>query len=141
MVDAYRQPYIPFYLTTKEFFELARDRLAPGGVVAINVGHPEGSDRLERVLSATLRSRLRASVARDPLNPTNTILMGSDAPITGGRLLAAAARAAGRPAPARACAPPARLRPGLSGGRVYTDDHAPVEWLVDESLVEYAAGG
>ena len=34
-----------------------------------------------------------------------------------------------------------RLRPGLSGGTVYTDDHAPVEWLVDESLVKYAAGG
>ena len=66
MVDAYRQPYIPFYLTTKEFFELARDRLAPGGVVAINVGHPEGSDRLEKVLSATLRS-VFANVARDPL--------------------------------------------------------------------------
>ena len=32
IVDAYRQPYIPFYLTTEEFFELARDRLAPGGV-------------------------------------------------------------------------------------------------------------
>ena len=31
-VDAYRQPYIPFYLTTREFFELARDRLSPGGV-------------------------------------------------------------------------------------------------------------
>ena len=64
MVDAYRQPYIPFYLTTKEFFELARERLAPGGVVAINVGHPEGSDRLERVLSATLRSVFRERRAR-----------------------------------------------------------------------------
>src|SRR5215218_8142894 len=26
VVDAYRQPYIPFYLATREFFELARDR-------------------------------------------------------------------------------------------------------------------
>ena len=26
-VDAYRQPYIPFYLTTREFFALARERL------------------------------------------------------------------------------------------------------------------
>jgi hypothetical protein len=33
-----------------------------------------------------------------------------------------------------------RLRPGLEGDRVYTDDRAPVEWLVDESLFEYAAG-
>jgi len=35
-LDTYRQPYIPFYLATKEFFELARDRLAPGGAVIIN---------------------------------------------------------------------------------------------------------
>jgi predicted O-methyltransferase YrrM len=138
MVDAYRQPYIPFYLTTKEFFELVRERLAPGGVVAINVGHPEGSDRLERVLSATLRSAFR-EVARDPLNPTNTILMGSDAPITGGRLLAAARTLPGdlRPLAVRGAQ---RLRRGLQGGTVYTDDRAPVEWLVDESLIEYAAG-
>ena len=138
MVDAYRQPYIPFYLTTKEFFELTRDRLAPGGVVAINVGHPRGSERLEQVLSATLRSVFR-EVARDPLNPTNTILMGSDAPLSSGSLLAAARSLPEdlRPLATRAAG---RLRPGLDGGRVYTDDHAPVEWLVDESLVQYAAG-
>jgi spermidine synthase len=138
MVDAYRQPYIPFYLTTKEFFSLARDRLAPGGVVAINVGQPEGADRLERVLSATLRSVFE-NVARDPIEPTNTILMASDAEISGGRLI----EAAGRLDPdlkRTALDAASRLRPALSGGTVYTDDHAPVEWLVDESLVDYAAG-
>ena len=36
--DAYRPPYIPFHLTTVEFFALARDRLADDGVVAVNVG-------------------------------------------------------------------------------------------------------
>jgi hypothetical protein len=35
----------------------------------------------------------------------------------------------------------ARLRPGLVGGRVYTDDLAPVEWLIDSSIVEVAADG
>ncbi|MGH2969202.1 MAG: spermidine synthase, partial [Solirubrobacteraceae bacterium] len=91
MVDAYRQPYIPFYLTTREFFALARSRLAPGGIVAINVGHPEGSDRLEQVLSATLGA-VFDTVARDPIEPTNTILMASDAPLTPGRLIAASGR-------------------------------------------------
>ena len=136
MVDAYRQPYIPFYLTTQEFFSLARDRLARGGVVAINVGHPEGSDRLERVLSATLRS-VFAHVARDPLDPTNTILMASDAPITRERFVASgdAMPADLRPLALRASA---RLRPGLPGGTVYTDDRAPVEWLVDKSILNYA---
>ena len=39
-VDAYRQPYIPFYLTTVEFFETVRDRLRDGGVLIVNAGHP-----------------------------------------------------------------------------------------------------
>ena len=63
-LDTYRQPYIPFYLATKEFFELAHDRLAPGGAVLINVGHPEGSERLEQVLSATMGAAFRARDAR-----------------------------------------------------------------------------
>ncbi len=139
MVDAYRQPYIPFYLTTKEFFALARDRLAPGGVVAINVGHPEGSDHLERVLSATLRS-VFPNVARDPMEPTNTILMASEAPLSSGRLTEAAEQL-DPDLRSTLLGAASRLRPGLTGGRVYTDDRAPVEWLVDESLVDYASGG
>ena len=72
MVDAYRQPYIPFYLATREFFELARDRLAPGGVVVVNAGHPEGNDDLEKVLSATM-AEVFPTVLRDPIEPTNTL--------------------------------------------------------------------
>ena len=33
-----------------------------------------------------------------------------------------------------------RIGPPLGGGRVYTDDKAPVEWLIDKSIVDYAAG-
>jgi hypothetical protein len=32
-----------------------------------------------------------------------------------------------------------RLTPGLHGGEIYTDDRAPVEWLIDRSIVDYAA--
>ena len=139
MVDAYRQPYIPFYMTTQEFFALCRDRLARAGVVAINVGHPEGSDRLERVLTATLRSVFE-NVARDGMDATNTILMASDGPLSARRLAAAADRLPAdlRPLALRAAS---RLRPGLSGGTVYTDDRAPVEWLVDKSILQYAENG
>jgi hypothetical protein len=34
----------------------------------------------------------------------------------------------------------ARLGPALPGGRVYTDDRAPVEWLTDLSILRYATG-
>ena len=85
MVDAYRQPYIPFYLATEEFFELVRDRLAPGGVVIVNAGHPEGNDDLEKVLGATM-AEVFPTVLRDPIEDTNTLLIGSEAPGSAQRL-------------------------------------------------------
>jgi hypothetical protein len=33
-----------------------------------------------------------------------------------------------------------RLAVPLPGGEVYTDDRAPVEWLIDKSIIDYAAG-
>ena len=33
-----------------------------------------------------------------------------------------------------------RSGPPLTGGEIYTDDHAPVEWLIDKSIVDYASG-
>jgi spermidine synthase len=137
-VDAYRQPYIPFYLTTREFFAEVHDRLRPGGVVAINVGHPEGSDRLERVLTATLRTAF-GHVARDPVERVNTVLLASDAPLGRDRLWLAAQSVPGALL-TTALDAAGRLEPALSGGTVYTDDRAPVEWLVDESIVSFAAG-
>ncbi len=137
-LDAYRQPYIPFYLTTREFFQLCRDRLTPGGVVLVNVGHPEGDNRLERAITATMRS-VFPTVLRDPVESTNSLVLGSAAPAGAVRLRAAApslppdiAGLASRAA--------RRLAPGLPGGELFTDDRAPVEWLIDESIVRYAAG-
>jgi spermidine synthase len=137
-VDAYRQPYIPFYLSTREFFRLVRDRLAPGGVVVVNVGHPETSSKLERVLTATMRTAF-PHVLRDPVRPVNTVLIGSAGPLSAGRLLDAAPALPPDLQPvAREAA--MRLRAGVDGGEVYTDDRAPVEWLIDKSIVTYAAG-
>ena len=138
MVDAYRQPYIPFYLATREFFELVRDRLEPGGAVIVNAGHPEGQDDLEKVLSATMAEAFPV-VLRDPSEDTNTLILGA------GDASAERLRQAvpGLPRELRGIgfAAAARLAPRLEGGAVYTDDKAPVEWLIDKSIVEYAAQG
>ncbi len=37
LVDAYRGPFVPFHLLTKEFYGLIKERLSPGGVVVQNV--------------------------------------------------------------------------------------------------------
>ena len=138
MVDAYRQPYVPFYLTTWEFFELARKRLAPSGVVIVNVGHPEGGEELERVLGRTMAA-VFPSVLRYPIESTNTLLVAGDGVLSPTGLRR---RAPSMPRPLRGLAreAAAALGPRLPGGSVYTDDRAPVEWLVDASLLEYANG-
>jgi spermidine synthase len=138
-LDTYRQPYIPFYLTTKEFFQLAHDRLNPGGAVLINVGHPEASDRLEKVLTATLLTAFKY-VGRDPVKRENTVLIASDTQPSRDTLLTAEESLPGDLRPL-ALAASGRLAPALRGGPVYTDDRAPVEWLVDESIVHAAADG
>ena len=138
-VDAYRQPYVPFHLATREFFALARQRLAPGGVVLVNVGHPEGSDDLEHMLTATVGD-VFAHVLRDPSQGTNTVLLATDASASADRLWAAVPRLQRELRPAAADAA-GRLARGLDGGRVFTDDRAPVEWLIDASIVQVAARG
>ena len=37
LLDAYRGPFVPFHLTTQEFYKLVKSRLNEGGVVAQNV--------------------------------------------------------------------------------------------------------
>ena len=137
VVDAYRQPYIPFYLTTKEFFELAEDRLAPGGVVVVNIGHPEENDDLEKVVGRTMADVFE-TVLRDPVKDENTLLLATDSAASAGRLLDARdllPSALGNQAAIEA----ARVEPRLPGGEIYTDDRAPVEWLIDRSILGYAA--
>jgi spermidine synthase len=136
-LDTYRQPYIPFYLTTREFFETVRERLRAAGALIVNVGHPEGEDGLEKVLSATLAD-VFPHVVRQPIESTNSLLVASRVRLSAARLRRAAQGlpAALRPVALRAARD---VEPRLSGGEVYTDDRAPVEWLIDKSIVDYAA--
>ena len=136
-VDAYRQPYIPFYLTTKEFFESVRQRLRPGGVLVVNAGHPEGQDELEKVLTATI-AEVFPHVLRDPIEPTNTLITASERPLSAERLRRAVPRLPGG-LRGTALAAAGRLEEPLRGGTVYHDDKAPVEWLIDKSIVDYAS--
>lgn len=134
-VDAYRQPYVPFHLATKQFFELVRDHLNPGGVVIINVGHPSNDNALEKALTATVAS-VFGPVLRDPAEPENTQLIAGRGIPLASRLKAAD----GMPAILRATAAAAaeRIEPGLRGGSLWTDDKAPVEWTIDGSIIKIA---
>ena len=60
-VDAYRQPYIPFHLATREFFSSCATASGRTGCVAINVGTPPEADRGRRPHRAhTMRAEFPA---------------------------------------------------------------------------------
>ena len=113
LIDAYRQPYVPFYLATREFFRLCRQRLAPGGIVCLNVSTVPGDHRLAEGIAGTLRTRVPAGphlagAALQPVRrgPHGAALAGADQRPPG--------RGAARPRARHAALRP-RLPRGLRG--------------------------
>jgi spermidine synthase len=139
VVDAYRPPYVPFYLATREFFALARDRLKPGGAIALNVATVPGDHRLAEGIARTLRSELPQVVTWQPLR-FNQIVIGLDRPTSPAVLRERAGRARGEIRPLGLLLAQG-LRESRLRGNAWTDDRAPVEWITDRMIVEFAAGG
>lgn len=139
VVDAYHQPYVPFYLATREFFRLVRQRLAPGGIVALNVATVPDDDRLLRAVGGTLAVEL-PQVLSWPALRFNTIVLGLTRPLDGAELERRLRSGPADLAPLRDLL--ARdAAPVEASGRPWTDDRAPVEWLTDRMIVSYAAEG
>src|SRR5260370_40601878 len=82
VLDAYRQPYIPFHLTTEEFFQQVRTHLNPGGVVAVNVGRTATDYRLVDALASTMAAVFPSGLLVDDPNYTNTVVYASMSPVT-----------------------------------------------------------
>ncbi|HEY7004194.1 MAG TPA: fused MFS/spermidine synthase [Gaiellaceae bacterium] len=138
-IDAYHQPYIPFYLATEEFFRLVREHLAPDGVVALNVATVPGDERLADALGTTLLTDF-PSVWRWRALRFNQLVLAFQRPVTEGEL---DQRVTGISPPAASLVPVfrQRLSPMAPSGDPLTDDRAPVEWLTDNMILGYVADG
>ena len=140
LVDAYRQPYIPFYLTTREFFESAKAHLAPDGVLAINVGRTPTDHRLVDALSGTLNAVFpRVFVIDTNTRFTNSVIYATSSPISvDGFKARAQAETNPKLLPIVADAlQTGDIRQVRPNGIVFTDDLAPVERLIDEIILSY----
>ena len=138
-IDAYRQPYIPFQVTTREFFTLVRSHLTPGGAVALNATRFPGDRGLLRAIAATVRAEFGQAWLWDALR-FNTLLFAFESRVTRAELLR---RVDAVPGALRPLVPLFRrqLAAGGFSGSVLADDRAPVEWLADRAIVSYVAGG
>lgn len=74
-VDAYRGWFVPFHLTTKEFYQLAKSKLAPGGCLVQNV------DPGTLLFDATIATMTRVFANVETLKAAgNIIILAHDGP-------------------------------------------------------------
>jgi spermidine synthase len=140
LIDAYRQPYIPFHLTTREFFSSVNDHLQPGGVAVVDVGHTVTDFRLVDAVASTMAAVYPSVFLVDAPNYSNTLVYGTTAPTTLvdvehnlGIIAEPLAREVALSATGEG-----NLRVSPYHGQVFTDDLAPVERLIDEIIFSYA---
>jgi spermidine synthase len=137
ILDAFQFPYVPFHLATREWAALVHEHLAPGGALVVNVGRKGEHREVVHAIAATLAQVFAHVRAADPPVPSSTILVATDhAPAADVGLAGLDVPPATRVALERLAAPLATPGPATwpAGTPVFTDDHAPVEWLTDRVL-------
>lgn len=148
-VDAYRPPYIPFHLATREFFELVRSHLTDDGVLAINVGRTASNYALVDALATTVGQVFPSVFLIDEPGPPeqlgNTLLVAMAQATTLEQVHSAlAALPASTPVEFRDFAtqtiPLARVASPAEDVGTFSDDHAPVELVVHRIILSYLAG-
>ncbi|HSS61501.1 MAG TPA: fused MFS/spermidine synthase [Candidatus Limnocylindrales bacterium] len=142
VMDAYRQPYIPFHLTTREFFTEVRDHLRPGGVAVVNAGRTATDYRLVDALASTMAAVYPTVFLVDVPEFSNTLIYGTTQPVSlidVEHNLSLVSEPVAQEV-AQSVVSEGTLRVSPYHDQVFTDDLAPVERLIDEIIFSYATG-
>jgi spermidine synthase len=141
-IDAFQQPYIPFHLTTVEFFRTLYKHLSSNGVLTLNTGHTQTDFRLVQAFVNTLSlvfpsvyvflvpGTFNAEIMATKQATSLDAFEGNLSALPPDSLLGQVAREVG----------PQAVFWKPDGGVVFTDDRAPVEELTDALLISYAEG-
>ncbi len=148
-IDAYRPPYIPWHLTTQEFFQEVNQRLDVDGVLVINIGRAPEDRRLIEGLVATIGTVFPSVYIMDIPETFNSIVYATKQPTTLDDLygnyqalvdredahpilIAAVERAIlnMQPNPCKSANP-------TKDCVVFTDDWAPIEWITNSLVLNY----
>ena len=145
-VDAYRPPYIPAHMTTREFFEIVASHLTEEGVLVINSASVPGDRRLINGLATTIGTVFPSIYTVDIPGSLNTMICAtkqktqpenfainllslSQDPTVHPLLIASMQTAF------------SSLKSDYEKTTVYTDDHAPIEWIVNDMVIRFILGG
>ena len=136
-IDAYQQPYVPFQLTTKEFFQEVRNHLTPTGVTVINAGRTNSDFRLVEALAQTMHSVYPNVYIIDTARFTNSMVIGTNSPTSLDNFMINSASLTNPllKSVAQESIVSGNIREEHSRTVYFTDDRAPVEQLIDQIIL------
>jgi spermidine synthase/uncharacterized membrane protein len=145
-IDAYRPPYIPPHMTTLEFFEICASHLTDDGVLTLNVGSVPGDRRLIDGLATTMAQLFPSVHVMDIPGTLNTMLFATKQPTTvenfAANMMKFSQDTSLNPLLVTTMATTyASMKPGYETSTVFTDDLAPIEWIVNDMVVSFVLQG
>lgn len=136
-VDAFRVPYIPWHLTTREYLLELRAHLTADGVAAINVGRTRTDYRLVDAVAATAAGVFPAVHVVDVAGSLNSIVYATQQPTTSDDLRQNLAHMDQPLLQATAQRALQNLRAYDRDAVIFTDDNAPVERLTNALMLDF----
>ncbi len=145
-VDAYRPPYIPPHMTTQEFFQIIASHLTDDGVLTINSASVPGDRRLINGLATTMGTVFPSIYTMDIPGTLNTMIFATKQQTQvenfASNFVALSQDPSVHPLLITTMGTTfANLKPGYETTTVFTDDHAPIEWIVNDMMVRFILGG
>lgn len=145
-VDAYRPPYIPPHMTTQEFFEICASHLTDNGVLTINSASVPGDRRLINGLATTMATIFPSIYTVDIPGSLNTMIFATKQKTIpenfAVNLLALSNDPTVNPLLITTMQVTfANLKTDYEPTTVFTDDHAPIEWIVNDMVIRFILEG
>ncbi|MFH2039457.1 MAG: fused MFS/spermidine synthase [Chloroflexota bacterium] len=145
-VDAYRPPYIPWHMTTKEFFQVVIEHLSAKGVLVINVGRAPNDRRLIDGLASTIGSVFPSVYIMDIPGTFNSMIYATRQPTQKGNLNTNMVRLAISQGVDPLLVTSiyetwGNLQPTPINSIIFTDDLAPIEWITNNMVLNYVLFG
>ena len=145
-VDAYRPPYIPPHMTTQEFFQIAASHLTEDGVLTLNSASVPGDRRLIDGLATTMATIFPSIYTVDIPGSLNTMIFATKQKTTPENFATNLFTLSQDPTIHPLLIGTmqvtfANLKTGYETTTVFTDDHAPIEWIVNDMVIRFILSG
>ncbi|HSO12542.1 MAG TPA: fused MFS/spermidine synthase [Anaerolineales bacterium] len=145
-VDAYRPPYIPPHMTTQEFFKIVASHLTDDGVLTINSASIPGDRRLINGLATTMATVFPSIYTVDIPGSLNTMIFATKQETKAENFAANLYALSNDPSINPLLIHTmqvtfAGLKTDYETTTVFTDDHAPIEWIVNDMVMRFIIGG